>query len=97
MEGGPFGVGNHELISSHREASWRSSAPLSGLARAFFYAGAHALLVSHCGVASDARMRRQTDYRCGAEGEIRHENGLAEAMRQEPDLPACHGSQSGTI
>jgi tetratricopeptide (TPR) repeat protein/CHAT domain-containing protein len=53
---------------------------LSGLARAFFYAGAHALLVSHWAVASDATVKLIT----GAVGTMASDKtiGRAEAMRQ---------------
>jgi CHAT domain-containing protein/tetratricopeptide (TPR) repeat protein len=53
---------------------------LSGLARAFFYAGARALLVSHWAVASDATVRLTTGAveRMAADKRI----GRAEAMRQ---------------
>jgi CHAT domain-containing protein len=53
---------------------------LSGLARAFFYAGARALLVSHWSVYSDATVKLIT----GAIGRIAADKsvGRAEAMRQ---------------
>jgi CHAT domain-containing protein len=53
---------------------------LSGLARAFFYAGARALLVSHWAVASDATVKLIT----GAVGRMASDKGVgrAEAMRQ---------------
>jgi CHAT domain-containing protein/tetratricopeptide (TPR) repeat protein len=53
---------------------------LSGLARAFFYAGARALLVSHWAVASDATVNLIT----GAVGGMASDKsiGRAEAMRQ---------------
>jgi CHAT domain-containing protein len=53
---------------------------LSGLARAFFYAGSRALLVSHWAVASDATVKLIT----GAVGRMASDNriGRAEAMRQ---------------
>jgi CHAT domain-containing protein/tetratricopeptide (TPR) repeat protein len=53
---------------------------LSGLARAFFYAGARSLLVSHWAVASDATVKLIT----GAVGRIASDKeiGRAEAMRQ---------------
>jgi CHAT domain-containing protein len=53
---------------------------LSGLARAFFYAGARALLVSHWAVYSDATVKLIT----GAVGRMAAEKGVgrAEAMRQ---------------
>jgi CHAT domain-containing protein len=53
---------------------------LSGLARAFFYAGARALLVSHLGLNSDAAVRLTT----GALGRLHEEPGLgrAEALRR---------------
>jgi hypothetical protein len=41
-------------------AAFESAEALSGLARAFFYAGARALLVSHWSVASDAATRLTT-------------------------------------
>jgi tetratricopeptide (TPR) repeat protein/CHAT domain-containing protein len=54
--------------------------PLSGLARAFFYAGARALLVSHWAVASDVTVKLIT----GAVGRMASDKsiGRAEAMRQ---------------
>jgi CHAT domain-containing protein len=53
---------------------------LSGLARAFFYAGARALLVSHWAVASQATVKLIT----GAVGKMASDKsiGRAEAMRQ---------------
>src|SRR5262249_42709759 len=53
---------------------------LSGLARAFFYAGARALLVSHWAVASDATVKLVT----GATGRMASGKGIgrAEAMRE---------------
>jgi CHAT domain-containing protein len=53
---------------------------LSGLARAFFYAGARALLVSHWAVASDATVKLIT----GAVERMASDKGVgrAEAMRQ---------------
>src|SRR5262249_40070129 len=53
---------------------------LSGLARAFFYAGARALLVSHWAVASDATVKLIT----GAVGRMASDKriGRSEAMRQ---------------
>jgi CHAT domain-containing protein/tetratricopeptide (TPR) repeat protein len=53
---------------------------LSGLARAFFYAGARALLVSHWAVASDTTVKLIT----GAVGRLTADKGVgrAEAMRQ---------------
>jgi CHAT domain-containing protein len=53
---------------------------LSGLARAFFYAGARTLLVSHWAVASDATVKLIT----GAVGRMASDKsiGRAEAMRQ---------------
>ena len=52
---------------------------LSGLARAFFYAGARALLVSHWEVESDAAVRLTTRaFAAGKEGGI----GRAEALRR---------------
>jgi CHAT domain-containing protein len=52
---------------------------LSGLARAFFYAGARALLVSHWAVGSDAAVKLTT--RAFAELKAHPEIGRAEAMR----------------
>jgi CHAT domain-containing protein len=52
---------------------------LSGLARAFFYAGARALLVSHWEVGSDAAVKLTT--RAFAELKAHPEVGRAEAMR----------------
>jgi len=53
---------------------------LSGLARAFFYAGARALLVSHWSVYSDSTVKLITDAvsRMAADRSI----GRAQAMRQ---------------
>jgi len=53
---------------------------LSGLARAFFYAGARALLVSHWAVYSDATVKLIT----GAVGRMAADKGVgrAEALRQ---------------
>jgi CHAT domain-containing protein/tetratricopeptide (TPR) repeat protein len=53
---------------------------LSGLARAFFYAGARALLVSHWPVYSDAAVRLTT--RAFAELQIRPNGGRAEALQR---------------
>jgi CHAT domain-containing protein len=53
---------------------------LSGLARAFFYAGAQALLVSHWPVYSDAAVRLTT--RAFAELDHSPEGGRAEALKQ---------------
>jgi CHAT domain-containing protein/tetratricopeptide (TPR) repeat protein len=52
---------------------------LSGLARAFFYAGARALLVSHWAVGSDAAVKLTT--RAFAELKAHPEIGRAEALR----------------
>jgi CHAT domain-containing protein len=52
---------------------------LSGIARAFFYAGARALLVSHWEVGSDAAVKLTT--RAFAELKAHPETGRAEAMR----------------
>jgi CHAT domain-containing protein len=52
---------------------------LSGLARAFFYAGARALLVSHWAVGSDAAVKLTT--RAFAELKAHPKIGRAEAMR----------------
>ena len=52
---------------------------LSGLARAFFYAGARTLLVSHWPVYSDAAVRLTT--RAFAELEVRPSEGRAEALQ----------------
>lgn len=54
--------------------------PLSGLARAFFFAGARALIVSHWAVDSDATVRLVT----GAVAELKRSPGIgkAEAMRR---------------
>jgi CHAT domain-containing protein/tetratricopeptide (TPR) repeat protein len=52
---------------------------LSGMARAFFYAGARTLLVSHWEVGSDAAVRLTT--RALAEMATKHGIGRAEAMR----------------
>jgi CHAT domain-containing protein len=53
---------------------------LSGLARAFFYAGARALLVSHWAVASDAATRLTTSAFATLKGDP--SLGRAEAMRR---------------
>jgi CHAT domain-containing protein len=52
---------------------------LSGIARAFFYAGARALLVSHWAVGSDAAVKLAT--RAFAELKAHPEIGRAEALR----------------
>jgi CHAT domain-containing protein len=54
--------------------------PLSGLARAFFYANARALLVSHWAVNSDAAAKLTT--RTFAELKANPSNGRAEALRR---------------
>jgi CHAT domain-containing protein len=61
-------------------ASAEGAEALSGLARAFFYAGARALLVSHWAVDSDATVKLIT----GAVGRMAADKGIgrAEAMRQ---------------
>ena len=66
-----------------------ASEPLSGLARAFFYAGAHALLVSHWPVGSDAAVRLTT----GAFDEMRKSPGIGrgEAMRRSMATLIDHG------
>jgi CHAT domain-containing protein len=59
-----------------------------GLARAFFYAGARALLVSHWAVYSDATVKLIT----GAVGRMAADKrvGRAEALRQSMlALPCC--------
>src|SRR6185295_17935018 len=53
---------------------------LSGLARAFFYAGARALLVSHWPVSSDAAVRLTTTAIAALEADP--SIGKAEAMRR---------------
>jgi CHAT domain-containing protein len=71
---------------------------LSGLARAFFYAGARALLVSHWAVGSDAAVKLTT--RCFAELKAHPEIGHAEAFRismkeliEKGDLAEAHPRQ----
>ena len=69
---------------ARRRRPQRRAAPasqaLSGLARAFFYAGARALLVSHWAVASDATVKLVT----GAVGRMATDKsmGRAVAVRQ---------------
>ena len=53
---------------------------LSGLAKAFFYAGARALLVSHWSVQSEAAVRLTTGML--AEATANPEIGRAEALRR---------------
>ena len=71
---------------------------LSGLARAFFYAGARALLVSHWAVGSDAAVKLTT--RAFAELKAHPEIGRAEAFRismkeliEKGDLAEAHPRQ----
>jgi CHAT domain-containing protein len=71
---------------------------LSGLARAFFYAGARTLLVSHWAVGSDAAVKLTT--RALAELNARPEIGRAEALRismkeliEKGDLAETHPRQ----
>jgi len=59
--------------------SGESAEALSGLARAFFYAGARALLVSHWEVGSDAAVKLTTQ--AFAELNANPRSGRAEAMR----------------
>jgi CHAT domain-containing protein len=67
---------------------------LSGLARAFFYAGARALLVSHWPVQSDAAVKLTT----GAFTELaKHPSiGRAEALRRSTRALIADHSQAGT-
>ncbi len=75
---------------------------LSGLAKAFFYAGARALLVSHWSVQSDAAVKLTTHML--AEAADHPESGRAEALRRsmlalmnDPDNPhfaPCSGRHS---
>jgi CHAT domain-containing protein len=60
-------------------AGGESAEALSGMARAFFYAGARALLVSHWAVGSDAAVKLTT--RTFAELKSHPEVGRAEALR----------------
>jgi CHAT domain-containing protein/tetratricopeptide (TPR) repeat protein len=60
-------------------AEGQGAEALSGMARAFFYAGARALLVSHWEVGSDAAVKLTT--RAFAELKVHPEIGRAEAMR----------------
>jgi CHAT domain-containing protein len=60
-------------------ASGETAEPLSGMARAFFYAGARALLVSHWEVGSDAAVKLTT--RTFAELKSNPHMGRAEAFR----------------
>lgn len=60
------------------EGEGEAAEALSGLARAFFYAGARAILVSHWEVESDAAARLIT----GAIGTARAQEGRAEALRR---------------
>ena len=75
---------------------------LSGMARAFFYAGARALLVSHREVGSDAAVKLTT--RAFAELKANPKIGRAEALRIsmhdliDKGTPAeAHPSQAGTV
>jgi CHAT domain-containing protein len=79
-------------------AQGENAEALSGMARAFFYAGARALLVSHWEVGSDAAVKLTT----GAFAELKAhpEIGRAEAMRismrdliDKGSLPEAHPSQ----
>ena len=63
---------------------------LSGLARAFFYAGARALLVSHWKVNSDAAVRLTT--KAFAELEANPKIGRAEALRRSMIDVITHGT-----
>jgi CHAT domain-containing protein len=67
---------------------------LSGLARAFFYAGARALLVSHWYVDSDAAVKLTTR----AITELRHNPGIgrAEAMRRATTMLIADTSRPST-
>ena len=62
---------------------------LSGLARAFFYAGARALLVSHWAVESDAAVQLTT----GAFAELKANPGIgrAEALRRSMEHMILNG------
>ena len=60
-------------------ASGETAEPLSGMARAFFYAGARALLVSHWEVGSDAAVKLTT--RAFVEMNANPKIGRAEAFR----------------
>ena len=60
-------------------ASGETAEPLSGMARAFFYAGARALLVSHWEVGSDAAVKLTT--RAFVEMTANPKLGRAEAFR----------------
>ena len=60
-------------------ASGETAEALSGMARAFFYAGARALLVSHWEVGSDAAVKLTT--RAFAEMNANPKIGRAEAFR----------------
>jgi CHAT domain-containing protein/Tfp pilus assembly protein PilF len=71
------------VLSACNTAAGESDKPgaesLSGLARAFFYAGARALLVSHWAVNSQATVRLITGaFKVAAQGRV----GRAEALRQ---------------
>ena len=61
-------------------ASGETAEPLSGMARAFFYAGARALLVSHWEVGSDAAVKLTT--KAFAELKSNPTIGRAEAFRR---------------
>ena len=81
-----------------KEPGGETAEALSGLARAFFYAGARALLVSHWEVGSDAAVKLTT--RAFAELESNSQIGRAEALRvsmreliEKGSLAEAHPSQ----
>ena len=61
-------------------ASGETAEPMSGMARAFFYAGARSLLVSHWEVGSDAAVKLTT--RAFAELKSNPQFGRSEAFRR---------------
>ena len=79
-------------------SSGETAEALSGMARAFFYAGARALLVSHWEVGSDAAVKLTT--RAFAELKANPKIGRAEAFRlsmreliEKGSLAEAHPSQ----
>jgi CHAT domain-containing protein len=78
---------------------------LSGLARAFFYAGARALLVSHCAVDSDAAVKLTTKAFAALEADPRISRAeamrlaehatMADTSRPQHWVPAAHTSVWG--
>jgi CHAT domain-containing protein len=70
--------------------SGENTDPLSGIARAFFYAGARALLVSHWELGSDAAVKLTT--KAFAEMKANSAIGRAEALRRSMRNLIANGS-----